>query len=167
MKIRLILCVLLLLLFSQTALTQDNPVDPEVRFAKIEVTLSHLNEAVRNLNGQLGTIQLTIFGLFAAFFIPIVALIMQIKTQLVALKHDVGILKDQVSGLGNKVDRLGNKVDGLENRVDGLEEQVVQNRKELMRHTTDLSVTTQKQLNQIREALAVQLGIVLDPEDEI
>ena len=133
MKIRLILCVLLLLLFSQTALTQDNPVDPEVRFAKIEVTLSHLNEAVRNLNGQLGTIQLTIFGLFAAFFIPIVALIMQIKTQLVALKHDVGILKDQVSGLGNKVDRLGNKVDGLENRVDGLEEQVVQNRKELMR----------------------------------
>lgn len=160
MKIRLILCVLLLLLFSQTALTQDNPVDPEVRFAKIEVTLSHLNEAVRNLNGQLGTIQLTIFGLFAAFFIPIVALIMQIKTQLVALKHDVGILKDQVSGLGNKVD-------GLENRVDGLEEQVVQNRKELIEHITELSITTQKQLTQIREALAVQLGIVLDPEDEI
>ncbi|MDE0469394.1 MAG: hypothetical protein OYL97_20270 [Candidatus Poribacteria bacterium] len=160
MKIRLILCVLLLLLFSQTALTQDNPVDPEVRFAKIEVTLSHLNEAVRNLNGQLGTIQLTIFGLFAAFFIPIVALIMQIKTQLVALKHDVGILKDQVSGLGNKVD-------GLENRVDGLEEQVVQNRKELIEHITELSITTQKQLTQIREALAVQLGIVLDPEDKI
>lgn len=167
MKIRLILCVLLLLLFSQTALTQDNPVDPEVRFAKIEVTLSHLNEAVRNLNGQLGTIQLTIFGLFAAFFIPIVALIMQIKTQLVGLKHDVGILKDQVSGLGNKVDGLENKVDGLENRVDGLEEQVVQNRKELIEHITELSMTTQKQLTQIREALAVQLGIVLDPEDEI
>ena len=55
----------------------------------------------------------------------------------------------------------------LENKVDGLEEQVVQNRKEFMRHTTDLSVTTHKQLNQIREALAVQLGIVLDPEDEI
>ena len=119
MKIRSVLCVLLLLFFSQTALTQDNPVDTEVRFAKIEVTLGHLNEAVRNLNGQLGTIQLTIFGLFAAFFIPIVALIMQIKTQLVALKHDVGMLKDQVSGLENKVDGLENKVGGLENKVDG------------------------------------------------
>lgn len=160
MKILLVLSILFLVLFPPTALTQDNPVDPEVRFAKIEVTLSHLNEAVRNLNGQLGTIQLTIFGLFAAFFIPIVALIMQIKTQLVGLKHDVGILKDQVSGLGNKVD-------GLENRVDGLEEQVVQNRKELIEHITELSITTQKQLTQIREALAVQLGIVLDPKDEI
>lgn len=59
------------------------------------------------------------------------------------------------------------KVDGLENRVDGLEEQVVQNRKELIEHITELSITTQKQLTQIREALAVQLGIVLDPEDEI
>ena len=36
-----------------------------------------------------------------------------------------------------------------------------------MQHTTELLITTQKQLNQIREALAVQLGIVLDPEDEI
>jgi len=47
MKIRWVLCMLCLALFSQTALTQDNPVDQEVRFTKIEVTLSHLNEAVR------------------------------------------------------------------------------------------------------------------------
>lgn len=134
MKIQLVLCILFLLFVSQTALTQDDPVEQEVRFAKIEVTLGHLNEAVRTLNGQLATIQLTIFGLFAVFFIPIIALIIQIKTQL-------GILKNDVS-------RLENKVDGLENKVDGL------------------SITTQKHLNQIREALAVQLGIVLNPEDE-
>lgn len=113
MKIRLILCVLLLLLFSQTALTQDNPVDTEVRFVNIEVTLGHLNEAVRNLNGQLATIQLTIFGLFAAFFIPLIALIIQIKTQLGILRNDVGSLKDQVSGLVGKVDGLEGRVDGL------------------------------------------------------
>ena len=55
----------------------------------------------------------------------------------------------------------------LKDKVNGLEEQMVQNREELMRHTTELSITTHKQLNQIREALAVQLGIVLEPEDEI
>lgn len=142
MKILLVLSILFLILFPPTALTQNDLVEQEVRFAKIEVTLSHLNEAVNNLNGQLATIQLTILGLFAAFFIPIVALIMQIKTQLNGLKHDVGTLKEQVNGLEGRVG-------GLEGKVD------------------ELSITTQKHLNQIREALAVQLGIVLEPEDKI
>ena len=44
---------------------------------------------------------------------------------------------------------------GLRSRVGGLEDKV-----------DGLSITMQKQLNQIREALAVQLGIVLEPEDE-
>ena len=87
MKIQLVLCILFLLFVSQTALTQDDPVKQEVRFAKIEVTLGHLNEAVHTLNGQLATIQLTIFGLFAVFFIPIIALIIQIKTQLGIFKE--------------------------------------------------------------------------------
>ena len=156
MKILLVLSILFLILFPPTALTQDDLVEQEVRFAKIEVTLSHLNEAVNNLNGQLATIQLTILGLFAAFFIPIVALIMQIKTQLNGLKHDVGTLKEQVNGLEGRVGGLESKIDGLEGRVGGLESKV-----------DELSITTQKHLNQIREALAVQLGIVLDPEDKI
>ena len=142
MKILLVLSIFFLVLFSPTALTQDNLVEQEVRFAKIEVTLSHLNEAVNNLNGQLATIQLTIFGLFAVFFIPIIALIIQIKTQL-------GILRNDVSRLEDKVDGLDSRVGGLESKID------------------ELLTTTRKQLNQIREALAVQLGIVLEPEDEI
>ena len=163
MKILLVLSIFFLVLFPPTALTQDDLVEQEVRFAKIEVTLSHLNEAVNNLNGQLATIQLTILGLFAAFFIPIVALIMQIKTQLSGLKHDVGTLKEQVNGLESKVDGLEGRVGGLESKVDGLDGRVGG----LESKVDELSITTQKHLNQIREALAVQLGIVLEPEDKI
>ena len=152
MKIQLVLCILFLVLVSQTALTQDDPVEQEARFTKIEVTLKHLNETMGNVDARLDNILFAIMGLFAAFFIPIFILILQIKTQLRDLGHDIGTLKDQVSG--------------LESRVSGLEEQVVQNRKQLMEHITELSVTTQKQLNQIRESLAVQLGIVLEPEGE-
>ena len=152
MKIQLVLCILFLVLVSQTALTQDDPVEQEARFTKIEVTLKHLNETLGNVDARLDNILFAIMGLFAAFFIPIFILILQIKTQLRDLGHDIGTLKDQVNG--------------LESRVSGLEEQVVQNRKQLMEHITELSVTTQKQLNQIRESLAVQLGIVLEPEDE-
>ena len=146
MRIILVLCVLGLALFAQTVLAQSNPVEQEARFTKIEVTLKHLNETISNIDARLDNILFAIMGLLAAFFIPIFILILQIKTQLRDLVNDTSNLKD---------------------KVNGLEEQMVQNRKELMRHTTDLSVTTQKQLNQIREALAVQLGIVLDPEDEI
>ena len=156
MKIRLVLCMLCLALFSQTALTQDNLVEQEVRFAKIEVTLSQLNEAVRNLNGQLATIQLTILGLFAAFFIPLVVFIMQIKTQLITLKHDVANLKDKVNGLEEQIEQSEQRT----------EARLKENRAELMKHTTEKSITIHKQLNQIREALAVQLGIVLEPEDQ-
>ena len=152
MKIQLVLCILFLVLVSQTALTQDDPLEQEARFTKIEVTLKHLNETMGNVDARLDNILFAIMGLFAAFFIPIFILILQIKTQLRDLGHDIGTLKDQVSG--------------LESRVSGLEEQVVQNRKQLMEHITELSITTQKQLNQIRESLAVQLGIVLNPEDE-
>ena len=152
MKIQLVLCILFLVLVSQTALTQDDPLEQEARFTKIEVTLKHLNETMGNVDARLDNILFAIMGLFAAFFIPIFILILQIKTQLRDLGHDIGTLKDQVSG--------------LESRVSGLEEQVVQNRKQLMEHITELSVTTQKQLNQIRESLAVQLGIVLEPEGE-
>ena len=146
MRIILVLCVLGLALFVQTVLAQGNPVEQEARFTKIEVTLKHLNETIGNIDARLDNILFAIMGLLAAFFIPIFILILQIKTQLRDLVNDTSNLKD---------------------KVNGLEEQMVQNWKELMRHTTDLSVTTQKQLNQIREALAVQLGIVLDPEDEI
>lgn len=146
MRIILVLCVLGLALFAQTALAQDNPLEQEARFTKIEVTLKHLNETIGNIDARLDNILFAIMGLLAAFFIPIFILILQIKTQLRDLVNDTSNLKD---------------------KVNGLEEQMVQNRKELMRHTTDLSVTTQKQLTQIREALAVQLGIVLDPEDKI
>lgn len=159
MKIQLVLCILFLVLVSQTALTQDDPVEQEARFTKIEVTLKHLNETMGNVDARLDNILFAIMGLFAAFFIPIFILILQIKTQLRDLGHDIGTLKDQVSGLESRVS-------GLEGKVDGLEEQVVQNRKQLMEHITELSVTTQKQLNQIRDALAVQFGIVLEPEDE-
>ena len=152
MKIQLVLCILFLVLVSQIALTQDDPVEQEARFTKIEVTLKHLNETMGNVDARLDNILFAIMGLFAAFFIPIFILSLQIKTQLRDLGHDIGTLKDQVSG--------------LESRVGGLEEQVGQNRKQLMEHITELSVTTQKQLNQIRESLAVQLGIVLEPQDE-
>ena len=146
MRIILVLCVLGLAFFAQTVLAQDNPVEQEARFTKIEVTLKHLNETIGNIDARLDNILFAIMGLFAAFFIPIFILILQIKTQLRDLVNDMSNLKD---------------------KVNGFEEQMAQNRKELMRHTTDLSVTTHKQLNQIREALAVQLGIVLEPEDEI
>lgn len=163
MKNRLVLCMLCLAMFSQTALTQDNLVEQEVRFAKIEVTLSQLNEAVRNLNGQLATIQLTILGLFAAFFIPLVVFIMQIKTQLITLKHDVATLKHDVANLKDKVNGLEGQIEQSEQRT---EARLKENRAELMKHTTEQSITIHKQLNQIREALAVQLGIVLEPEDQ-
>ncbi len=146
MRIILVLCVLSLALFVQTALAQDNPVEQEARFTKIEVTLKHLNETIGSIDARLDNILFAIMGLFAAFFIPIFILLLQIKTQLRDLVNDTSNLKD---------------------KVNGLEEQMVENRKELMKHTTDLSITTHKQLNQIREALAVQLGIVLEPEDEI
>ena len=145
MRIILVLCVLGLALFTQTVLAQDNPGEQEAQFTKIEVTLKHLNETIGNIDARLDNILFAIMGLFAAFFIPIFILILQIKTQLRDLVNDTSNLKD---------------------KVNGLEEQMGQNRKELMRHTTDLSITTQKHLNQIREALAVQLGIVLEPEDE-
>ena len=148
MKIRLLFCIPLFVLFSQTALTQDDPLEQEVRFAKIEVTLEHLNETIGSVDARLDNILFAMVGLFAAFFIPIFILILQIKTQLRDLAHDVGTLKDQVG-------RLEGRVNGLEERVGGLEDKV-----------DALSITMQKQLNQIREALAVQLGIVLEPEDE-
>ena len=65
MKIQLVVCILFLLFVSQTALTQDDPVAQEVRFAKIEVTLEHLNETS---HARLDNILFA--GLFAAFFIP-------------------------------------------------------------------------------------------------
>ena len=147
MRIILVLCVLGLALFAQAVLAQDNLGEQEARFTKIEVTLKHLNETIGNIDARLDSILFAIMGLFAAFFIPIFILILQIKTQLRDLVNDMSTF--------------------LKDKVNGLEEQMVQNRKELMRHTTDLSITTQKHLNQIREALAVQLGIVLEPEDEI
>lgn len=128
MKIQLVLCILFLVLVSQTALTQDDPMEQEARFTKIEVTLKHLNETMGNVDARLDNILFAIMGLFAAFFIPIFILILQIKTQLRDLGHDIGTLKGQVSG--------------LESRVGGLEEQVVQNRKQLMEHITELSGTT-------------------------
>ena len=137
MRSILVLCVLCLALFAQPVLAQDNPTEQEARFTKIEVTLKHLNETIGNIDARLDNILFAIMGLFAAFFIPIFILILQIKTQLRDLVNDMSNLND---------------------KVNGLEEQMVQNRKELMKHTTDLSITTHKQLNQIREALAVQLG---------
>ncbi len=134
MRIILVLCVLGLALFAQAVLAQDNPVEQEARFTKIEVTLKHLNETISSIDARLDNILFAIMGLFAAFFIPIFILILQIKTQLRDLVNDMSNLKDEVSGL---------------------EERMVQNQKEFMRHTTDLSITTHKQLNQIREALAV------------
>ena len=107
MKIRLLFCIPLFVLFSQTALTQDDPLEQEVRFAKIEVTLEHLNETIGSVDARLDNILFAMVGLFAAFFIPIFILILQIKTQLRDLAHDVGTLKDQVG-------RLEGRVNGLE-----------------------------------------------------
>ena len=71
MRIILALCVLGFTLFAQIALTQDNPLEQEARFTKIEVTLKHLNETIGNIDARLDNILFAIMGLFAAFFIPI------------------------------------------------------------------------------------------------
>ena len=168
MKIRWVLYGLCLVLFSQIAVAQNNPVEQnpveqEVRFAKIEVTLSHLNETLGRIDGHLDNILFAIMGLFAAFFIPIFILILQMKTQLRDIVHDVATLKDRVTGIEGKIDGLEQQIEQSEQRTAA---RLKENREEVRRHTTELSITTQKQLNQIRESLAVQLGIVLEPEDE-
>ena len=168
MKIRWVLCGLCLVLFSQIAVAQNNPVEQnlveqEVRFAKIEVTLSHLNETLGRIDRRLDTMLFAIMGLLAAFSIPIFILLLQMKMQLRDFVHDVGTPKDRGTGIEGRVDGLEKQMEQSEQRT---EARLKENREEVRRHITELSITTQKQLNQIREALAVQLGIVLEPEDE-
>ena len=175
MKLKLLLCLLLIVAVSPTAMTQKDAADQETRLTRIEVTLeqmdhriSRIESDVKRIDGRLDTLIMWVVGLLAATFISIFVLILQIKTQLgemnvkfetqliemsakfetqpIEMNAKVGLLQKDVSALNEKVDGLEKRIDGLEERIDGFERRIG------------------AQLNQIQKALAKQLGMELDDE---
>jgi len=89
MKLKLLLCLFLIVVVSPTAMTQKDAVDQETCLTRIEVTLeqmdhriSRIESDVKRIDGRLDTLIMWVVGLLAATFISIFVLIRQIKTQL-------------------------------------------------------------------------------------
>ncbi|MDE0087520.1 MAG: hypothetical protein OXU23_17490 [Candidatus Poribacteria bacterium] len=168
MKLKLLLCLFLIVIISPTAMTQNDSADQETRLTRIEVTLeqmdqriSRLESDVKRIDGRLDTLIMWVVGLLAATFISIFVLILQIKTQLsemnvkfetqliemnakfetqlIEMNAKFGLLQKDVSTLNERVNGLDERVDGIERRIGA-------------------------QLNQIQKALAKQLGMELDDE---
>lgn len=168
MKLKLLLCLLLIVIVSPTAMTQNDSADQETRLTRIEVTLEQTAQRVSRIESRLDALIMWIVGLLAASFISIFVLILQIKTQLsemnvkfetqlsemnakfetqiIEINAKFGLLQKDVSTLNEKVDGIEKRIDGLEERVDGFERRIG------------------AQLNQIQKALAKQLGMELDDE---
>ncbi|MDE0638362.1 MAG: hypothetical protein OXI43_21175 [Candidatus Poribacteria bacterium] len=175
MKLKILLCLFLIVIISPTAMTQNDSADQETRLTRIEVTLEQMNHRissiesdVNRIDGRLDTLIISVVGLLAASFISIFVLILQIKTrlsemnlkfetqlskmnlkfetQLIEMNAKFGLLQKDVSILNEKVDGIEKRIDGIEERVDGFERRIG------------------AQLNQIQKALAKQLGMELDDE---
>ena len=153
MKLKLLLCLFLVVIVSPTAMTQKDSADQETRLTRIEVTMEQMDQRisriegnVSRIDGRLDTLITWVVGLLAASFISIFVLILQIKTQLSELNTKFGLLQKDVSTLNEKVDGLEKRIDGIEERVDGIERRIG------------------AQLSQIQKALAKQLGMDLDDE---
>ena len=146
MKLKLLLCLFLVVIVSPTAMTQKDSADQETRLTRIEVTMEQMDQRisriegnVSRIDGRLDTLIMWVVGLLAASFISIFVLILQIKTQLSELNAKFGLLQKGISTLNEKVDGLEKRVDGIERRIGA-------------------------QLSQIQKALAKQLGMDLDDE---
>ena len=146
MKLKLLLCLLLIVIVSPTAMTQNDSADQETRLTRIEVTLEQTAQSVSRIESRLDALIMWIVGLLAASFISIFVLILQIKTQLsemnvkfetqlsemnakfetqiIEINAKFGLLQKDVSTLNEKVDGIEKRIDGLEERVDGFERRI-------------------------------------------
>ncbi len=146
MKLKLLLCLFLVVVVSPTVMTQNDSTDQETRLTRIEVTMEQMDQRmsriesnVSRIDGRLDALIMWVVGLLAASFISIFVLILQIKTQLSEMNAKFGLLQKDVSAFNERVDRIEERVDGIERRIGA-------------------------QLNQIQKALAKQLGMDLDDE---
>ena len=157
MKLKLLLCLFLVVVVSPTVMTQNDSTDQETRLTRIEVTMEQMDQRmsriesnVSRIDGRLDALIMWVVGLLAASFISIFVLILQIKTQLseMNVKFETqlsemnakfGLLQKDVSAFNERVDRIEERVDGIERKIGA-------------------------QLNQIQKALAKQLGMELDDE---
>ena len=182
MKGKLFLYLLLILILSPVAMTQNDSVDQETRLIRIEVTTEQTAQRIGIIEGDVGRIDgrldaliMWFVGLLAASFISIFVLILQVKTQLsemnvnfqtqlsemnlkfseMNLKFETQLIEMNAKfGLLQKdVSTLNEKVDGFERRIDRVEERA-----------NGFERRIGAQLNQIQKALAKQLGMELDDE---
>ncbi len=182
MKGKLFLYLLLILILSPVAMTQNDSVEQETRLIRIEVTTEQTAQRIGVIEGDVGRIDgrldaliMWFVGLLAASFISIFVLILQVKTQLsemnvrfetqlsemnlkfseMNLKFETQLIEMNAKfGLLQKdVSILNEKVDGFERRIDKVEERA-----------NGFERRIGAQLNQIQKALAKQLGMELDDE---
>ena len=182
MRGKLFLCLLLILILSPVAMTQNDSLDQETRLIRIEVTTEQTAQRLGIIEGDIGRIDgrldaliMWFVGLLAASFISIFVLILQVKTQLsemnvrfetqlsemnlkfseMNLKFETQLIEMNAKfGLLQKdVSNLNEKVDGFERRIDKVEERV-----------DGFERRIGVQLNQIQKALAKQLDMELDDE---
>ena len=175
MKGKLFLYLLLILILSPAAMTQNDSLDQETRLIRIEVTTEQTAQRIGIIEGDVGRIDgrldaliMWFVGLLAASFISIFVLILQVKTQLsemnvnfqtqlsemnlkfetqlIEMNAKFGLLQKDVSSLNEKVDGFERRIDKVEERANGFERRIG------------------AQLNQIQKALAKQLGMELDDE---
>ena len=186
MKGKLFLYLLLILILSPVAMTQNDSVDQETRLIRIEVTTEQTAQRIGIIEGDVGRIDgrldaliMWFVGLLAASFISIFVLILQVKTQLsemnvnfqtqlseMNLKFETQLsemnlkFETQLIEMNAKFGLLQKDVSTLNEKVDGFEQQIdgLDERVDGIEHRIGT------QLNQIQKALAKQLGMELDEE---
>ncbi|RKU09925.1 hypothetical protein C6501_14360 [Candidatus Poribacteria bacterium] len=193
MKLKILLCLFLIVIISPTAMTQNDSADQETRLTRIEVTLEQMNHRissiesdVNRIDGRLDTLILSVVGLLAASFISIFVLILQIKTRLseMNLKFETQLIEmnakfeahlsemnlkfeTQLIEMNAKFGLLQKDMSTLNEKVGGLEKRVdrVEEQIDGIEERVDgFERRIGAQLNQIQKALAKQLDMDIDDE---
>lgn len=193
MKGKLFLYLLLILILSPVAMTQNDSLDQETRLIRIEVTTEQTAQRIGIIEGDVGRIDgrldaliMWFVGLLAASFISIFVLILQVKTQLSEMNVR---FETQLSEMNLKFSEMNLKFETqLSDMNLKFETQLIDMNAKFGLLQKDVSILNEKvdgferridkveerangferrigaQLNQIQKALAKQLGMELDDE---